>query len=145
MKREELLSKFKAYTAKKAELQKKEYSYIVDKPCMQLGRICGMSMPAIKTAYCVIDEMTGISDKVIKELCIDETLFNESEKIEYSTFDGFTRDEWMHDLKTRVSEIQNARRIEQLERALPLIEKWLSSDDLFMLDVEEIEKLLAGV
>jgi len=145
MKREELLSKFKQLTAEKAQLNKKTYTYVIDKPCMQLGKIAGMMIPAIKTAYCVIDEMTGISDKAINELGININMFTEEEKLEYSSFEGFTRDQWVNDLKTRVTELQDNRRLENLDKALPIIEKWLSDDDLFTLDMEKIDIILANI
>jgi len=145
MKREELLSKFKQLTAEKEKLNKKTYTYSVKIPCMQLGKICGMSLPAIKTAYCVIDEMTSINDKIINELNIDVNLFNDAEKAEYSSFEGYTRDQWMKDFKIRVSELQDNRRLENINKALPVIEKWLSDDDLFRLDMEKIEAILASI
>ena len=52
------------------------------------------------------------------------------------------REQWIADLKTRVSEIQDYRRIKAIDAALPLIEKWLSDDDMFALDMEKIEALL---
>ena len=61
---------------------------------------------------------------------------------EYASFEGHTREQWINDLKTRVSEIQDARRIKNIDAALPLIEKWLSDDDMFALDMEKIEALL---
>ena len=108
---------------------------------MQLGRICGMNLAAIKTAYTVIDEMTTVSEKAINELGIDVSAFNENDE-EFETFYGHTREQWFADLKTRVSEIQDYRRIKAIDAALPLIEKWLSEDDVFALDMEKIEALL---
>jgi len=145
MKREELLSKFKQLTTEKEKLNKKTYTYDVKIPCMQLGKICGMSLPAIKTAYCVIDEMTSINDKIINELNIDVNLFNDTEKAEYSSFEGYTREQWIKDFKMRVSELQDNRRLENINKALPVIEKWLSDDDLFRLDMEKIEAILASI
>ena len=108
---------------------------------MQLGFICGMNLASIKTAYAVIDEMTSVSEKAIMELGIDVLAFNEEDE-DYDTFEGHTREEWITDLKTRVSEIQDFRRIKAIDAALPLIEKWLSDDDVFALDMEKIETLL---
>lgn len=141
MKKEELLSKYKELTAEREALSKKTYNYAIDEPCMQLGRICGMNLATIKTAYGVIDEMTSVSEKAILELGIDVLAFNE-EDADYDTFEGHTREEWITDLKTRVSEIQDYRRIKAIDAALPLIEKWLSDDDVFALDMEKIEALL---
>lgn len=141
MKKEELLSKYKELTAEREALSKKTYNYVIDEPCMQLGRICGMNLATIKTAYGVIDEMTSVSEKAILELGIDVLAFNE-EDADYDTFEGHTREEWITDLKTRVSEIQDYRRIKAIDAALPLIEKWLSDDDVFALDMEKIEALL---
>ena len=108
---------------------------------MQLGFICGMNLATIKTAYGVIDEMTSVSEKAVKELGIDVSAFNESDE-EFETFEGHTREQWIADLKTRVSEIQDYRRIKTIDAALPLIEKRLSDDDMFALDMEKIEALL---
>ena len=108
---------------------------------MQLGRICGMNLASIKTAYGVIDEMTTVSKKAIDELGIDIAALGGDES-EYEKFEGHTREQWINDLKTRVSEIQDARRIKSIDAALPLIEKWLSDDDMFALDMEKIEALL---
>ena len=108
---------------------------------MQLGRICGMNLSTIKTAYGVIDEMTSVSEKAVKELGIDVSAFNEDGE-EFETFEGHTREEWIADLKTRVSERQDYRRKKAIDAALPLIEKWLSEDDVFALDMEKIEALL---
>ena len=141
MKKEELLSKYKELTAEREALSKKSYNYAIDEPCMQLGRICGMSLSAIKTAYAVIDEMTTVSEKAAKELGIDVSDFNEDGE-EFETFEGHTREEWIADLKTRVAERQDYRRKKAIDAALPLIEKWLSDDDMFALDMEKIEALL---
>ena len=141
MKKEELLSKYKELTAERAALAKKTYNYVIEEPCMQLGRICGMNLSTIKTAYGVIDEMTTVSEKAVKELGIDVSAFKEDDE-EFESFEGHTREEWITDLKTRVSEIQDYRRIKAIDAALPLIEKWLSDDDMFALDMEKIEALL---
>ena len=141
MKKEELLSKYKELSAEREALDKKSYNYVIEEPCMQLGRICGMNLSTIKTAYGVIDEMTSVSEKAVKELGIDVSAFNENDE-EFETFEGHTREQWIADLKTRVSEIQDYRRIKAIASALPLIEKWLSEDDVFALDMEKIEALL---
>lgn len=141
MKKEELLSKYKELTEEREALAKKTYNYVIEEPCMQLGRICGMSLSAIKTAYAVIDEMTTVSEKAAKELGIDVSAFNEDGE-EFETFEGHTREEWIADLKTRVAERQDYRRKKAIDAALPLIEKWLSDDDMFALDMEKIEALL---
>ena len=141
MKKEELLSKYKELIAERDALAKKTYNYAIKEPCMQLGHICGMNFAAIKTAYAVIDEMTSVSEKAVKELGIDVSAFNEDDE-EYETFEGHTREEWIADLKTRVSERQDYRRKKAIDAALPLIEKLLSDDDVFALDMEKIEALL---
>ena len=141
MKKEELLSKYKELSAEREALGKKSYNYVIEEPCMQLGRICGMNLATIKTAYGVIDEMTSVSEKAVKELGIDVSAFNEDGE-EFETFEGHTRDEWIADLKTRVAERQDYRRKKAIDAALPLIEKWLSDDDMFALDMEKIEALL---
>lgn len=141
MKKEELLSKYKELSAEREALGEKSYNYVIEEPCMQLGRICGMNIASIKTAYGVIDEMTTVSKKAIDELGIDVDAFG-GDNSEYEAFEGHTREQWINDLKTRVSEIQDARRIKNIDAALPLIEKWLSDDDMFTLDMEKIEALL---
>ena len=141
MKKEELLSKYKELSAERETLDNKSYKYVIEEPCMQLGRICGMNLATIKTAYGVIDEMTTVSEKAVKELGIDVSAFNENDE-EFATFEGHTREQWIADLKTRVSEIQDYRRIKIIDAALPLIEKRLSDDDMFALDMEKIEALL---
>ena len=141
MKKEELLSKYKELSAEREALDKKSYNYVIEEPCMQLGRVCGMNLATIKTAYGVIDEMTSVSEKAIMELGIDVLAFNEEDE-DYDTFEGHTREEWIADLKTRVSERQDYRRKKAIDAALPLIEKWLSDDDVFALDMEKIEALL---
>ena len=141
MKKEELLSKYKELIAERDALAKKTYNYAINEPCMQLGHICGMNFAAIKTAYAVIDEMTTVSEKAVKELGIDVSAFKEDDE-EFESFEGHTRAQWVADLKTRVSEIQDYRRIKTIDAALPLIEKRLSDDDMFALDMEKIEALL---
>ena len=141
MKKEELLSKYKELSAEREALDKKSYNYVIEEPCMQLGRICGMNLATIKTAYAVIDEMTTVSEKAVKELGIDVSAFKEDDE-EFESFEGHTREEWITDLKTRVSEIQGYRRIKAIDAALPLIEKRLSDADMFALDMEKIEALL---
>ena len=136
-----MLSKYKELTAEREALGEKSYNYVIEEPCMQLGRICGMNIASIKTAYGVIDEMTTVSKKAIDELGIDVDAFG-GDNSEYESFEGHTREQWINDLKTRVSEIQDTRRIKSIDAALPLIEKWLSDDDMFALDMEKIEALL---
>ena len=141
MKKEELLSKYKERSAERDVLSKTSYKYVIEEPCMQLGRICGMNLATIKTAYGVIDEMTSISKKAIDELGINVDALSEDGS-DYESFEGHTREQWITDLKTRVSEIQDMLRIKSIDAALPLIEKWLSDDDVFALDMEKIETLL---
>ena len=141
MKKEELLSKYKELSAERESLDNKFYKYVIEEPCMQLGRVCGMNLTSIKTAYAVIDEMTTVSEKAVKELGIDVSAFKEDDE-EFESFEGHTREQWIADLKTRVSEIQDYRRIKTIDAALPLIEKRLSDDDMFALDMEKIEALL---
>ena len=141
MKKEELLLKYKELSAERESLDNKSYKYVIEEPCMQLGRICGMNLATIKTGYGVIDEMTSVSEKAVNELGIDVSVFNENDE-EFETFEGHTREQWIADLNTRVSEIQDYRRIKAIDAALPLIEKWLSDDDMFALDMEKIEALL---
>ena len=43
MKKEELLSKYKELSAERESLDNKSYKYVIEEPCMQLGRICGMN------------------------------------------------------------------------------------------------------
>ena len=141
MKKEELLSKYKELSAEREALDKKSYKYVIEEPCMHLGRICGMNFSTIKTAYGVIDEMTSVSENAFNELGIDVSAFKEDAE-EFESFEGHTREQWIADLKTRVSEIQDFRRIKAIDAAFPLIEKWLSDDDVFALDMEKIEALL---
>ena len=141
MKKEELLSKYKELSAERETLDNKTYKYVIEEPCMQLGYIRGMNLATIKTAYGVIDEMTSVSEKAVKEVGIDVSAFKEDDE-EFESFEGHSRAQWGADLKTRVSEIQDYRRIKAIDAALPLIEKWLSEDDVFALDMEKIEALL---
>lgn len=136
-----MLFKYKELTAEREALGEKSYNYVIEEPCMQLGRICGMNLASIKTAYGVIDEMTTVSEKAIEELGIDVVAFGGDDS-EYRSFEGHTREQWIKDLKTRVSELQDTRRIKAIDAALPLIEKWLSDDDMFALNMEKIEALL---
>lgn len=58
------------------------------------------------------------------------------------TYLGYTYDEWMEDLKTRAAYLNNEATLDKLDEALDIIERNLSEEDKFNLEMQALEELL---
>ena len=55
---------------------------------------------------------------------------------------GYTRDQWLHDFKLRAEVIRVEAEIKNLREAATIIERNLSDDDKFALDMKNLESLI---
>jgi hypothetical protein len=61
---------------------------------------------------------------------------------EEPTYLGYTYDEWLGDLKTRAAYLHNEATLDKLDEALEIIERNLSDEDKFNLEMQALEELL---
>jgi len=85
-------------------------------------------------------QMTSVTDAA-KDLGID---LNTLEGVEDSTptLCGYKVTEWIEDVKTRKSELDNKEKLDKLFKAKKLLESNLSEDDKFALDMQRAMDLL---
>ena len=55
---------------------------------------------------------------------------------------GYTLEEWKADFQTRASQIKDEEKLQKLNAALRIIEKHLSEDDKFAIDMANVDELL---
>jgi hypothetical protein len=58
------------------------------------------------------------------------------------TYLGYTYDEWLEDFKTRAAYINNEVTLDKLDEALEIIERNLSDEDKFNMEMQALEELL---
>lgn len=130
--RENILEEYKKAIARRKELEGKSYKITVSKPSFFLGgmTINNLSIDLIKGVYVNVKEFFG-DDEMNKVLGIKST--------KEDRLCGYTKDEWIESLKTRVAQIQDKEELIVLNKQISLYEKNLSKDDKFALDMEAAE------
>ena len=145
IKRENLIDLHYQLENKIKNLESKTYHYTINTPCLQFGKIAGMTLISIKTVYGIIKEIMSVNNDAASELGIELNLFPEEEQEEYNKFEGHSQEEWIINLKTRIDEIQDVYRLENYKKALLIIDKWLSDDDKFAIDMNFINDLFKNL
>ena len=64
------------------------------------------------------------------------------EEFKNNTVYGYAPEDWMHDFKNRAAIIRLARENEKIEEALDIIERNLSEDDKFALEMDALAELI---
>ena len=77
----------------------------------------------------------GLTEKEIKSLS----------KGANKRFMGLTKDEWNQDIETKLEELREYGRVNELENAKNVLEKYLSNDDQFQRDTESIDELVGSL
>lgn len=135
--KENILSEYKKAKAEYSELSKKSYDFKIKTGFPFLAGMSISGCPDIETiegVYINVKEYFDNMEAAKKDLGI---IKGDSDK-----FYGFTKADWIDSLKTRVSQIQDSKRLKELSKVLPVLEKNLTDSDKFELDMESIENNL---
>jgi hypothetical protein len=145
IKRDELLAKKGEITAKMQEIEKKQKKvrYITNRYYEGVGVVSEMDEPelvaALKDLKDRFKEDTEY-DQLSQELGLP--VRQKKEDDDEPTYLGYTYDEWMEDFKTRAAYLNNEATLDKLDEALEIIERNLSEEDKFNLEMQALEELL---
>lgn len=145
IKRDELLAKKGEITAKMQEIEKKQKKvrYITNRYYEGVGVVSEMDEPelvaALKDLKDRFKEDTEY-DQLSQELGLP--VRQKKEDDDEPTYLGYTYDEWMEDFKTRAAYLNNEATLDKLDEALDIIERNLSEEDKFNLEMQALEELL---
>lgn len=145
IKRDELLAKKGEITAKMQEIEKKQKKvrYITNRYYEGVGVVSDMDEPelvaALKDLKDRFKEDTEY-DQLSQELGLP--VRQKKEDDDEPTYLGYTYDEWMEDFKTRAAYLNNEATLDKLDEALEIIERNLSEEDKFNLEMQALEELL---
>lgn len=145
IKRDELLAKKGEITAKMQEIEKKQKKvrYITNRYYEGVGVVSEMDEPelvaALKDLKDRFKEDTEY-DQLSQELGLP--VRQKKEDDDEPTYLGYTYDEWMEDFKTRAAYLNNEVTLDKLDEALEIIERNLSEEDKFNLEMQALEELL---
>lgn len=134
MERKELKNKVKELQAKKEELEGLNFVYSSgDFYFPSIGRICELDKSELVRAYSILSREKQDAINAAKELGFDQELNLTSE---YGDFD---LDEIFKDLKTRAAEIKVEDQLDNIFTALEVLERHLSADDKYEMDMEALK------
>lgn len=145
IKRDELLAKKGEITAKMQEIEKgqKKVRYITNRYYEGIGIVSEMDEPELVAALKDLKERFKENteyDQLSQELGLP--VRQKKEDDDEPTYLGYTYDEWMEDFKTRATYLNNEATLDKLDEALDIIERNLSEEDKFNLEMQALEELL---
>jgi hypothetical protein len=122
---------------KKLVAQIKDSKFLVECRLEHFGFISQLdTIGECVEALTFLNTKSASSTEAMKELELD----GENE----STFLGYEISDWKTDIKTRKLQIESSFKIEANLKAIALLEKHMSLDDIFNRDMEKIDSLLTG-
>ncbi len=145
IKRDELLTKKEEIIAKAKEIEKgqKKVRYITNRYYEGIGIVSEMDEPELVAALKDLKERfkeNAEYDQFAQELGLP--VRQKKEDDDEPTYLGYTYDEWMEDFKTRAAYLNNEATLDKLDEALDIIERNLSEEDKFSLEMQALEELL---
>lgn len=145
IKRDELLAKKGEITAKMQEIEKKQKKvrYITNRYYEGIGVVSDMDEPELVAALKDLKERFKEDteyDQLSQELGLP--VRQKKEDDDEPTYLGYTYDEWMEDFKTRAAYLNNEATLDKLDEALDIIERNLSEEDKFSLEMKALEELI---
>lgn len=140
--RANLLSNLDALVAEEKKLESKKYEYKTNRAWPGLLKISDINdVDHLIRAYDAIDRDTNRYENTIKMLNLEE-LGLVSDSDEPITFYGYTRDEWLSDLKLCAIELSDVNKLDKIKNAIKLLKKNMSEDDKFAADMNAVAKLI---
>lgn len=145
IKRDELLAKKEEIIAKAKEIEKgqKKVRYITNRYYEGIGVVSEMDEPELVAALKDLKERFKENteyDQFAQELGLP--IRQKKEDDDEPTYLGYTYDEWLEDFKTRAAYLNNEATLDKLDEALEIIERNLSDEDKFSLEMQALEELL---
>lgn len=145
IKRDELLAKKEEIIAKAKEIEKgqKKVRYITNRYYEGIGIVSEMDEPELVAALKDLKERfkeNAEYDQFAQELGLP--VRQKKEDDDEPTYLGYTYDEWLEDFKTRAAYLNNEATLDKLDEALDIIERNLSDEDKFSLEMQALEELL---
>lgn len=137
MKREELLSKRTELKTVIDTLENKTYDYKVSRSFNSFGFVSEMGVDELIMANAALNRKMESNAASAVELGLEDFKTDLAERVY-----GYTGEEWKADFNTRASQINNEAKLQKLQNALTIIEKHLSEDDKFAIDMANVEELL---
>jgi len=140
MKRELVLKKLRAVQSEIAEIKKIDFKTSCGGVFVPgVGMLCeANTLQGLIKFHAAISHAKAALEKSAKELQIELT----DEEFEYN---GVQFSTWMKDIKTIKEEIIANERLGKLVEAEKVLQKHLSDDDIFTIDMEEISDTLDSV
>lgn len=145
IKRNELLTKKEEIIAKMKEIEKKQKKvrYVTTRYYEGIGVVASMDefelIAALKDLKNRFKENTEY-DQLAQEIGLQVCQKREDE--DEPTYLGYTYDEWFEDLKTRATYLNNEATLDKLGEALDIINRNLSEEDKFNLEMQTLEELI---
>lgn len=145
IKRDELLTKKEEIIAKAKEIEKgqKKVRYITNRYYEGIGIVSDMDEPELVAALKDLKERfkeNAEYDQFAQELGLP--VRRKKEDDDEPTYLGYTYDEWLEDFKTRAAYLNNEATLDKLDEALEIIERNLSEEDKFSLEMKALEELI---
>ena len=144
IKRNELLVKKEEIIAKMKEIEKKQKKvrYVTTRYYEGIGVVASMdefeliaTLKDLKTRFKENTEYDQLAQEIGLQVC-------QKEEDEEPTYLGYTYDEWFEDLKTRAAYLNNEATLDKLSEALNIINRNLSEEDKFNLEMQTLEELI---
>lgn len=142
--RNQLLAKKDEIIAKMEGIEKeqKKVRYVTNRYYEGIGVVSEMDESELVAALKDLKERFKAEseyDELAQELGLP---IRQKKNDEELTYLGYTYDEWMEDLKTRAAYLNNEATLDKLDEALDIIDRNLSEDDRFNLEMQALEELL---
>lgn len=139
----EVLSKYKFMIEQKENNENKLVelvgTYNINVPVGTYGLVRNMSIPEIIQVYGDISNYHSYVEKAKDNLNIPVSLLGESGDPGYL---GISIEDWTKEFKTRIKAIDISDKLQKIDKNIALLRKHLSQDDLFDLDMNEIEDVV---
>lgn len=140
LKRDQLLAKRKELTEKvkknKEQMKERKNDYVCARAYEGFGVIGSLDEHILVLAYL---DMKKKSDMSMYNAAAAELGFEGFKEIHIL---GYTPAEWEHDFKNRAEYIRLEKETKKLEQALGIIERNLSDDDKFSLEMDALASLI---
>lgn len=143
MKRKDIIKKMKLINAELISLKEEDkiFTYVTNHGFVHgFGYVAEIEeIPLLVTLHSKLNKKPEL-DESIRTLGITN---EEMADYEHDDFQGYKLKHWNMDIETRLEEIRRNRLIENLRVAHNKLSSWLSDNDKFSLDMEEISDVLS--
>lgn len=134
--RDNLLTNYNVLKEKRDELKKKEYSYKVTKPINCYGMIAKMNAKDLVCAFASVKKNSNDYSAIADELGLVGFDSSDAKYLDIPFKD------WETDFKTRAEQLNDAKLLKKYDAALALLQRNLSDEDKFNMDMQSISALI---